>query len=139
VHFDVGDGIYKYGETSPPWGVINSDYKKDFNTFVTSLQNTSGINFVEINKRIFVSVILGSLLIVLFLGRKKTNSSNEILRMFCIICILSVLFNAFVSGAMANVLDRLQSRIVWLIPFCAIIVSMEYFELLINKIKGKSN
>ncbi len=139
VHFDVGDGIYRYGENSPPWGVINSHFKKDFNTFVTSLQNTSGINFVETNKRIFVTVIIGSLLIILFLGRKVKSSSNEVLRMFCFICILSVLFNAFVSGALANVLDRLQSRIVWLIPFCAIIVSMEFVELLINKAKGKSN
>jgi hypothetical protein len=39
-----------------------------------------------------------------------------------------LIINAFVTGAMANVLDRLQSRVSWILPLVAIIMVLNLIE-----------
>ena len=41
---------------------------------------------------------------------------------------LMLIINAFVTGAMANVLDRLQSRVSWILPLVAIIMVLNLIE-----------
>ncbi|UOQ80807.1 hypothetical protein [Hymenobacter sp. 5414T-23] len=42
---------------------------------------------------------------------------------------LGVVANAFVTGGLANVLDRLQSRVAWVVPFVAMLLLVQYAPL----------
>ena len=137
VHFDVGSGLLNYGENSSPGYNVKTHYRKDFNAYVTSIQNSFGINLTEVNKRVF-STILISVIILLFFFRKNENlQMKKEIWILSLICIYSIIINAFVNGSMANVIDRLQSRIVWLIPFCVVLLVYDTLVTLTKKARGK--
>ena len=47
-----------------------------------------------------------------------------------IVIVSTVVANALVTGTLSMVEDRLQSRVVWLIPFLAIVLALDWFEQL---------
>ncbi len=139
VTCDVGDGIFPYGEKSPPGFNIKWHFRKDANAYILSNQNQFGIDFSEINKRILFIMVLCSVILVLFFGNRENLQTKRELWMLSLICIYSLVLNAFVNGTMANVMDRLQSRIIWLIPFCVLLILFPALVNLFNRIKGDKN
>ncbi len=135
VRFDVGNGVFPYGENSSPTINLKAFFKKDFNAYSNSFQNLFGTNFTDVNKRIYFFMILSSLILVIFFWKTENFQNRRGLWLLCVVCILSVVINAFVNGTLANVIDRLQSRIVWLIPFCALMIIFPAVMNLFKKLK----
>jgi fucose permease len=50
-----------------------------------------------------------------------------------IVIVSTVVANALVTGTLSMVEDRLQSRVVWLIPLLAIILVLDWFEQLATR------
>lgn len=126
---NVGDGIAKYDTTSSPYFAIKNNLPSNKTPFLQSRENRGELNFVLLNyineylMKISI-LIIGLFLLIPYL--RKRMSADMIV--FTCISLLMLLINAFVTGAMANILDRLQSRISWLLPFIAIMIIINLFE-----------
>jgi len=129
LHNDVGNGIDVYGKYTAPYIHIEKHLKHEIPEFNASLQNNNEWKPVlnSINRRYNFILILSLLLILGFYwtelkSRFNINGQLKFLgRLFflCIVC------NAFVTGTFANVLDRLGSRIIWIMPLMAIFLALE--------------
>lgn len=86
--------------------------------FFTSVQNWT----------VFASLII----IVAFLRRIWRNRPARLIGLGIVI-VSTVVANALVTGTLSMVEDRLQSRVVWLIPFLAIVLALDWFEQLARR------
>jgi hypothetical protein len=66
-------------------------------------------------------------------------NSNPDYKKLILLFIAVLVFNAFITGALANVLDRLQSRLSWSIPFLGILVGLEILIPWAGKISGRNS
>jgi hypothetical protein len=134
LRIDIGDGLGGYDQKSSPYQAIKKNLQFELKPFSNSKQNLWHLDFSEVNKRHFW-LLFGSLIIIIsFIVIKPLAANlNYEFKLFIFICLISVICNAFVTGAMANVLDRLQSRIVWLIPLISIIMIFNYLIPKIQK------
>jgi hypothetical protein len=139
LHNDVGNGIEIYGKNTAPNVHIRKHLRHELNEFNASMQNNGDWEPIipSVNKRYNFILILSLLLILGFYATElKTRFMvNEQLPFLGWLFILCVICNAFVTGALANVLDRLQSRIVWILPFFAILILLETIN--VNRIFEK--
>jgi hypothetical protein len=125
----VGDGISKYDTTSSPYFAIKTSLAASTSPFLLSRENRGELDFVFLNYIIDYLMKISFFVIVLFMAiphLRKSTSTHLII--FTCISLLMILINAFVTGAMANILDRLQSRISWLLPLIAILIISNWFE-----------
>jgi len=140
VHIDLGDGIFKYELNSPPGGNILSHFSRDVNSFTSSLQYRSYYNFVDVNKKVLAGFIISLIIFSIFFSNRRNKDQQPMLWYFSSFCFIAIILNAFVTGALANVIDRLQSRIIVIIPLCALLMIYEPVLIFIKrKISGKEN
>lgn len=101
------------GVGSPPWLFINRHLPKELKAYETSKQNTGTLNtgFAN-NAYIFFLLVTGfwAIFILMRPGEKQLICYLYFSVLAFIIC------NAFVTATFANVLDRLQYRVFWMLP-----------------------
>lgn len=129
MHNNLGEGLYNYDKESSPYCSLIKNLPYECKPFLNSMQNRSRLDFRRINDHNFLAIIISILIIFVFLFNttiRQSLSSQLILMSICFVLIQVV--NAFTTGALANVLDRLQARVIWLIPFCALILLLNHFK-----------
>ena len=119
---NIGDGLTPQVEGSNPFWKIQEHYRSELIPYLKSKQSTGAIHVQMINLLYACSFILSFIVLFLLVMLKKLN-----LRILFIIAltILFCLINAFTTASLANILARLNSRCLWLIPFVVIIVLVE--------------
>ncbi|MCW3085012.1 MAG: hypothetical protein JWP12_2378 [Bacteroidetes bacterium] len=134
---DIGDGIVAYDGNSSPFFAIRQNLPYEIKSFSRSRQNLGQVRFTEVNKRNFWLLIFSTIIILFFFQNKTLRSTvSAEFSIFIKLCLLAIVINAFVTGAMANVLDRLQSRVSWCIPLmAAILVFNTFFPVLKKRLK----
>jgi hypothetical protein len=129
MHNNLGDGLFCYDKNSPPYAAISKNFPYECKPFLNSVQNTCKLEFKRINDHNFLALLISILIIAVFLIHYRLKQTLNIGLILVIICFIQIqVFNAFTTGALANVLDRLQVRVIWLIPFCALILLLNYFK-----------
>ncbi len=58
------------------------------------------------------------------------------MKLAILVLIIYLVANAFVCATFSNVLERYQSRVVWLLPIFALIICFDNLRLLFDRIKG---
>lgn len=141
TRIDIGDGICGYDKNSSPYIAIEKCLKYEIKPFSNSKENRWLLNFTEINKRHFWLIIISLIVIVCFLRISEFRKNiNQKFVVFIYFSFAAIVCNAFVTGALANVLDRLQCRIVWFIPMIAFLLLFNYFiPILKNKLNKTDN
>lgn len=121
----VGEGITPYNESSSPYKFFERAKPVDVPAYLASKQFEREFSFEWEIKALWATMIL-SLLVILGILIAKGRAISANLIWFAAISILSYAANAVLTGALANVYSRLQSRIAWLIPLvaCMLIVSL---------------
>ena len=111
----AGDGMGKMDTSSTLVHELKSNYPSDYNRLLNSNQQTESINFTAFNLfYTYTYWILGVLTLILLL-LKPQNYSWYIVFIVLLFC----LSNSMVTGALANVINRLNARAIWLvIPLC---------------------
>ena len=140
---DVGSGLisgwYK-DPTSPPYSQIAKHFPFELNQYRQSRQNGNlweqGLDFAFINFVNHILLVLSAgFLFFIFTSKSKRKSIAVSVQLIIVTLLLGVLTNAIVAGSLANVYDRLQSRISWTIIFCVVLILLSKKEYLSNKIE----
>ncbi len=134
TQIDIGSGLGGYDKNSSPYVAIANCLKYELKPFSNSKENRWALNFTEINNRNFWIIVFSMIIIICFF--KIPLLRKSILQPFIVFIYISfsaIVCNAFVTGALANVLDRLQCRVVWFIPMIALILLCNYFIPVIKK------
>ena len=127
THFDIGDGLYVYGKESSPYLAINKHLPFELKNYNNSKQNRGALSLIEVNKRSFPFTLFSIVIILFFIFSKRLRATfDKKLLLFIVLFIVMLVINAFVTGALANVLDRLQSRLMWITPLIAIVLMANF-------------
>lgn len=102
---------------TPPYQSIAHFVPHEKNAFHTSRQNEKTLS-ISLFDRVYALVFLLSTLAVLFGYRSLAPGSGLIYTLLLTLIVL----NAFSTAAFANILPRLNSRVIWLLPACNLLM-----------------
>ena len=128
THVGHGDGLMPYRENTNPYWKVQEFASYELKEYLSSLQNRSALDFKVLNERTYATQLLALLVVVAVVAAARRPASNQYTMHVLLLVIfgLGLVANAFVTGALANVLDRLQGRVAWLLPFAALLLVAEF-------------
>ncbi|WP_188812609.1 hypothetical protein [Hymenobacter cavernae] len=132
THIGHGDGLQPSREDSNPYRSVQRFAPYELKKYMNSLQNRGQLSFTTLNERVYGAhlwalVALGVLLTTPLRLRLAPATIPMV-----VVLGLGIVCNAFVTGALANVLDRLQGRISWLLPFAALLLVAEHGSAIVQ-------
>ena len=113
----IGSGIAPYREDSPPGRIYHTKLRHELPLYMNSLEQRGLWRFDTVNT-LAGPVLLVSLLVIVLCW----PSGSIRWQLFIVVLLLMVVLNAAATGALANVYDRLQARVTWLLPLVAMLV-----------------
>ena len=126
THVGVWEGLYPYRENTSPYWPLSQHYPYELAPYLSSLQNRNALNFNQLNERAGVAYLLA---ILVGLGGLASPAVRRRLApgaaFWLALVGTGLVANAFATGALANVLDRLQARVAWLLPFAVLVLATE--------------
>jgi hypothetical protein len=128
THGTPGGAPPACGVDTPPWVQVKRfRHGYELKEYMASMQNTSQLDFSSLNERLPLIYVLS--LVALLMGLAQSRIRQLIGpagAMLLVLVGLSLVSNAFVTGNLANVLDRLQVRVAWLLPFAALLLLAQH-------------
>lgn len=126
THVGLGDGLTPFRENTNPYWKVGQYRAYELKEYLSSQQNRGALVFTGLNERVYLTYVLALLAALAGLSsaavRRAVGAPTAVLGS---ILLLGVVANALVTGALANVLDRLQARVAWLLPFAVLVVAAE--------------
>lgn len=121
------EGTYFRQMDSPPTIEINKHYQFELNQYLQSRQNGNlwgqELNIDTPNFLQNILFYLSSFFILLFFLSKSIREILSLkLKILVVFLLISVFSNALVVSSLANIYDRLQSRISWVIIFSFVLI-----------------
>lgn len=117
AQIDVGSGLDAYREETAPWYVYRAKLPHELPLYMNSLQNRGMLPIHMVNT-ITTPALYISLFLIILLWPARTGRWKA----FALIAVGIVVANALCTGAIANVYDRLQARITWLLVLLALLL-----------------
>lgn len=120
-------GIMIEGEGSSPFVNIEQRFPYELKEYRTALQPTANLikQMPFFNAIIYIFFVSMVLLAILFYYHKNVNQNFKNIFAFII---AAVICNAFVTSTFSTVVERLQSRVSWLIPYMCILMLINVFN-----------
>lgn len=129
VHLSHGDGLGPFRENTNPYWKVQEFASYELKAYMSSQQNRGVLHFEDLNARLYGAQLLALLVVaaVVAAARRSAVAAARYSPLLLLLLVLGLglVANAFVTGALANVLDRLQGRVAWLLPFAALLVLAE--------------
>lgn len=126
-HTSIGSGIFDYDGQSSPYLALKSRKAAELNEYIGSRQNFKEIDFNFINRVDGILLIAAIIVIVIGISMNLVAYQQQLL----MLCVASgYFFNAMVTASLANVSDRLQARMTWLILLVAVVVLLDMVQKL---------
>lgn len=123
VQTQVGDGLTPYGDNSNVYWKIHQYFGHEMPWHRASKQNNNLLLWAGYNWTHWFYLIVSSACLLFFWDEVKKNP----LWVFgYFLLVLFLLCNAFVTANFANVLARLQSRAIWVLPFFNLLFLLKY-------------
>jgi hypothetical protein len=98
--------------------ILSAALPEDGERLRSSRQSSGTFKFPRLDD-IYVLVVCSSGALLLFLGIERAGGLGRPARGLMLLVGGALLFNAFICGTFSDSLARYQSRVVWLLPFCA--------------------
>ena len=116
------------GVDTPPYTQVQQ-FKNGYEVkeYLSSMQNLRQLDFTALNERLPVIHVLSLIALLIGLaqpGIRRAVGPTGI--MLLVLVGLMLVANAFVTGNLANVPDRLQVRMAWLLPFAALLLVVQH-------------
>ena len=148
THIGYGDGLVPFRENTNPYWKVQRFSGYELKKYMSSLQNRGQLSFTNLNERAYGTQLLALVILGLLATggftvvppKTVAKSSQPLLsndiRLLLVVIGLGLVTNALVTGALANVLDRLQGRVAWLLPFVAVLAIANEIPILIRWLHG---
>jgi hypothetical protein len=127
---DLGSGLSAYRENSAPYYPIKYHLGSELNEFLTSEQSYNKLNFSFLN---LLNYLVLSVSLLLIFACFQLKLVNEMLLRLIVIVTGGIILNAAITGSLANVYDRLQARVSWLIVFIGLICLIKILSYFKNR------
>lgn len=128
VRNEIGHGLTAYTQGSPPYGQIAWWFPDELNSYMNSRQNKwngANLSFQKINE-VNNYVLIGSLFVLLFIFFTSIKTlADKTTLIFLIFALMSVVINSYLTAGINIPCERLQARVVWLVPFALIIFAVK--------------
>jgi hypothetical protein len=118
-----------YGhESSPPFQNIKKYFPHEHNAYLQARQNTNlwgqKLQFEFLNQLAFLFLLFSSIFMATIIVFKNMNEKwlNPSLKFAIFWLMSSIILNAFITANFSVVCDRLQARVVWILPLMAILI-----------------
>jgi hypothetical protein len=125
--FESGETT-SFSQGSAPYGACDWHFHADMRGFVNSKQNLKQLDFASLNQRQLMFVFLSLFILLGVILSTATTETNQTFRMIIITLIVILFVNAFMCSVFSIVVDRFQSRVVWLIPLFAMVIISNKFS-----------
>ena len=113
----------------PVYGQVNWHFKKELGSYLNSRQNTGNHNLQLLNKFHFIIIIISMILLLLYLiGFGKLKLLNKKLSFVILIFVIHNILNSIICSNLAPVVNRFQSRLVWLFPLLIVLIIHTYLN-----------
>lgn len=122
IKFKVGNGNGPFLNKTQLYQRISLYFPNEIESYKSSRQNTLQFNFVVVYNYILGLTMLLSFVVFLFAFFKSDSSTKAMM----FIILLGIIYNAWVCGTFANAIDRLGTKVMWLIPLIAILGASNY-------------
>lgn len=129
--FGIGDGNGVFTEGTGLYTIMQEYLPKQTTAFKQSKQNQNQLGFIAIMNQVYASIVLLSLLLLVYVGYTFYGRFEPRMRFVVILLLLGIFINAWDCGTFANSIDRLGLKMIWLLPFGTL--------LLVFKSQEKSN
>ncbi|MEO5675206.1 MAG: hypothetical protein ABIQ74_11225 [Chitinophagales bacterium] len=122
--FEAGKDLPQNTPETAPYVYIQLFFPGDIKQVELSRQYNRGLNFTRLNNWQFLILIISiiCLLLISFLHAAKISPA---LSRTGLILLLGIFSNAVVCGSLSIVVDRYQSRVIWLLPLFVFILLLE--------------
>jgi hypothetical protein len=124
----VADGLEPHINGQNPSGQVQKYYPLEYNMYLNSRQNKDELRLTsETNHTndFYHYSFLWSFIGLPFLFFRKGNLK---LKVVYVLMLLFVILNAWATASFANILGRLNSRAIWLIPFFHFVFIVQFFS-----------
>ena len=109
--FDIGDIQQPLSKSYPPDYVIKTKLYSDYSQFYRSKQYWGKLNFNTINT---IQWILSIVSLIGFIGAFTENIVDTHMKKSITFIVITLFANALVCAALSDIIDRYQSRIIWI-------------------------
>ncbi len=135
--FDIGDGLGSFDKSSLLYQRIEKYCVSDINFYKQSSQFNEKQDLISVYNILIEIMLLICLISILITLIMKNHQLNNVQLSLTFLFFISIIINAWNNGTFANALDRLGSKVIWMIPFLALLLIFELnifgFKKLINK------
>jgi hypothetical protein len=131
AQIDVGSGLDAYREESAPWYVYRSHLQHELPLYMNSLQNRGMLPIHTVNTITTPSLYL-ALFVTILLWPCRTGRWKA----FALLMVGCIVANALCTGALANVYDRLQARVTWLLVLLALLLLAREHRTIVSRVRG---
>lgn len=125
THVGLGDGLGQYRENTAPFWPMRA-YPYELKAYLSSMQNHGQLGFGTLSERAGLAYLLA---VVAGLSGLASRAARRRLGPGAVTWLAligaTLVVNAFATGAVANVYDRLQARVAWLLPFAVLVLATE--------------
>ena len=132
IDFDIGV-LTPQTKNSTSYRLIDEKIHNDLYSYTQSKQYGKVLKFKILSIIQYITVILSLLIVVILLLIKR----NKTLIQYLSLILFGIIGNALTVTVLSTILDRYQSRIIWLIPFVCFLIVISYFNS--NEIKTTAN
>ncbi len=128
VSFGI-DGREHVTETHASYGGIKTRLSPDFKNYRNARQAYGRIEFHTLSYIQHITVSISLLMILLFVLLPKLREKLSLnIFFFIAYTIFAIIINSFVTGTFSGVVNRYQNRVIWLIPFIALMLIIKYAD-----------
>jgi hypothetical protein len=113
--FKIGDGNGAFLEGSRLHQRMQRYVGRELESYEHSLQSRNNLSFLKNYNLLLYGVVIAALIGLLILLWKGAFKEEGLRTVACIV-VLGILLNAWACATLANAIDRLGSKMIWLIP-----------------------
>ena len=118
--FKIGDGNGSFLEGTLLHKRINTHFEHESLRYQSSLQSNENLNFLGWYNTVLFSVVIISIVVLLLVIIQIRNQDRKLLSVILIV-IIGIMINSWTCGTLANAIDRLGTKVIWLIPLMSLI------------------
>ncbi len=137
---EIGQGLTAYNEGSAPYGQIDWRFHNERNNYLNARQNLWNGSMLDLKTLNLFNLLLNmiSLLSLVYLfSTPLLRQINSLSLHLLIFCLIAIIINAFVTAGLNAPCERFQARIVWLLPFAILIISITNWEVVKKQLTNK--